>query len=347
MMDGNGHGRPLQRARSANDASSVSRSRKREKLCDLARSIRPLGRAFVDDGYAMSPALAAIVSTKAFRLRITVTNKQSEEDETYVGQAGLVRGERLTPSPPAKKQAVGEGESDRPVPVSIVRSSHFKAVPITALHNVVTETNTHGDLLEFHLATLVSPTRNEKIVHDFSKAGYELTLGDAFVIRPGDESGEEKIEWEYGHDVDSAAELDNPTSHFTKKECSYEKMERTDFRFQAGQKVGIAIYRDFMISSEDTGISNLTEEDIQRIYGRMDQVNIYTGEITRVCEGGDCFEHNINTFSGCSGALVFLLDKNQEGFGVVDQDHGKAIAVHVGGDEVGGGTVSNFAFKIL
>jgi V8-like Glu-specific endopeptidase len=40
-------------------------------------------------------------------------------------------------------------------------------------------------------------------------------------------------------------------------------------------------------------------------------------------------EYNINTFAGCSGATVFLLDKKQLSL-VQPNDYGKAIAVHAG-----------------
>lgn len=339
-MNDNGHGRSLQRARSSSDASSVKKSRKPEKLCDMARIIRPVGRAFVDDGEAMSPTLAAVVSQKAFKLRIKAKNRESGESETFVGQAGLIRGDRLTPSPPTKRPAIGGG--DRPAPS--IRSSHFKASPTTALHNVVTEANSRGDMLDFQSAEIVAPAGNEMNILDFSKAGYEPSPDDVFVIRPGDDHKDGRIEWEYGHDVDSTAgEIAYPASHFTKKECTFVKMERPDYRFQVSQKIGVAIYRDFVILPEDTGMPNISEEELQRIYGPINKVNIYTGKITRVCDGGECFEHDINTFSGCSGAIVFLLDRNQDN--VPEQDYGKAIAVHVGGDEVGA-IVSNFAFKI-
>jgi hypothetical protein len=76
-------------------------------------------------------------------------------------------------------------------------------------------------------------------------------------------------------------------------------------------------------------------------------VNIYTGKITRVSPDGAWFEHNINAYRGCSGAVVFLLDENQNNNGVMDQDYGKAIAVHAGGKDMGGGARSNLAFSIL
>ena len=40
-------------------------------------------------------------------------------------------------------------------------------------------------------------------------------------------------------------------------------------------------------------------------------------------------KYDINSFAGCSGAVVFLLDVNQPG-SVREDDHGKAIAIHAG-----------------
>jgi hypothetical protein len=56
-----------------------------------------------------------------------------------------------------------------------------------------------------------------------------------------------------------------------------------------------------------------------------DYVNIYTGKITNV--GKDHIDYNCNTFTGCSGAIVFLLDLAQPN-SVQRCDWGKAVAVH-------------------
>ena len=93
--------------------------------------------------------------------------------------------------------------------------------------------------------------------------------------------------------------------------------------------------------------NSLSDADVIRIYGHVDRVNIYTGKITRVSPDGTWFKHNMNSFRGCSGAIVFLLDKNQTDNGVVNQDFGKAVAVHVGGKYIGDGERSNLAFSIL
>eukprot|EP00980_Cylindrotheca_fusiformis_P010834 scaffold2447_cov110-Cylindrotheca_fusiformis.AAC.16 len=115
-----------------------------------------------------------------------------------------------------------------------------------------------------------------------------------------------------------------------------------------GQKIGMVVYRNFEVTPEDAGMSrnSITAEELRQVFGRENRVNIYTGQITKVSPNQKAFEHNINTFRGCSGAVIFLLDVDQEGCGVIESDYGKAIAVHVGGDRLSDGTIVNFAFKI-
>ena len=110
----------------------------------------------------------------------------------------------------------------------------------------------------------------------------------------------------------------------------------------------MAVYRNFTVTAEDVGmpVKTVKEELLKSIYGDERQVNIYTGEITGVSPGKEAFQHNINTFQGCSGAVIFLLDLGQDGCGVKEEDHGKAIAIHVEGDQLDSGRIVNFAFKI-
>ena len=46
--------------------------------------------------------------------------------------------------------------------------------------------------------------------------------------------------------------------------------------------------------------------DPTRVYGEPDEISVYAGKITAV--GEKFFVHDINSYRGCSGALVFLLD---------------------------------------
>jgi len=73
---------------------------------------------------------------------------------------------------------------------------------------------------------------------------------------------------------------------------------------------------------------NISNEQLDEIYGKPNEVNIYTGEITHV--GEKHIEYDINSFTSCSGAIVFLLDKDQPESVDPRLDHGKAVAIHAG-----------------
>jgi hypothetical protein len=57
-------------------------------------------------------------------------------------------------------------------------------------------------------------------------------------------------------------------------------------------------------------------------------VTIYTGKISYV--GEHHIEYDINTYRGCSGAIVFLLEHNEQPPTVEERDSGKAIDGHAG-----------------
>jgi hypothetical protein len=78
-------------------------------VIDMSRRVRELGTAFVDNGATISRTLAAIVSSKALYLQISLKHSGTNEDALGVEQVGLIRGERLTPSPPKNRQAVVVG----------------------------------------------------------------------------------------------------------------------------------------------------------------------------------------------------------------------------------------------
>jgi hypothetical protein len=67
-------------------------------------------------------------------------------------------------------------------------------------------------------------------------------------------------------------------------------------------------------------------EQIAPVFGKpAEEVNIYTGAITFV--GANHIEYDMNSFIGCAGAAVFLLDQDQPD-SVKHCDHDNAIAIH-------------------
>ena len=83
-------------------------------------------------------------------------------------------------------------------------------------------------------------------------------------------------------------------------------------------------------------LPDFKQEDIEKnIFGLPDQLNIYTAAApARRSEilwyvGQNFIEYDINSLSGCVGAVVILLDKNQPP-SVEEAGHGKAVSIHSG-----------------
>lgn len=320
-----------------------------EKLVVRNRRMGVVGVSKVDNGARMSPELANVVSLKAFRLRIITKNRRTDETgNPFVGQVGFIRGPRLPESPPRQRRAIGDGAR----PTSNLRSSHFQATPTTCLHNVANVMDDlTGDMEDYEFSEVVAPTGHCMYVQDFARAGYELTGGDAAVIRAAVGQGADRrrgVNWAWGYDMTKAPALTNEWNYFTTRGSTFAAVTRDEYRFQEGQKIGMAVYRDFTITCKDAGMgpNSMTLDELEEIYGLYNQVNIYTGQIKSVSPDGRAFEHDINTFCGCSGAIVFLLDRDQDDNGVIPDDYGKAIAVHAGGKHTGPGEIRNIAFKL-
>lgn len=302
-----------------------------EKLINAGRHVEPLGPAWVDDANEITPSLVNAVFHRAMCLE-TFYSTPNGSEESYYGQMGLIRGERLTSSPDNADRFEAKRQNTARSAASTL-SSCFKATPYTALHNVINEKDETYDR-----ATLFCASPPMKTSIKFPEGGRELTENDLIEISSGTEE-DEAFMWE-SHDVTVGDVIDNPNHFLTKKPLSYEKVP-DGFELRAGQKIGIAVYRTFDITAEDAGAAE--GEDLTKIYGKKNLVCVYTGEITESSSNGLAFHHSINTFCGCSGAIVFLLDKNQSDE-EAKQHAGKAIGVHVGGAPEGHPT--NVAFKI-
>jgi hypothetical protein len=340
----------------ASSSSSGSHGRRRfpEKLVDRTRRVAGLGASCVDNGAPITAGLANVVSKKACMLEMKLRNPVTEEHTVCWGQAGLIQAERLTQGieNPRKRAALVGRDSEQPnveapTPPSSLRSSRFAAVPVTCIHNL--EDDVEDDVTwEFERSefTPVGADTRRTFVINFRKARYTANPAESILIRP-ENADEAEITWNY-HDMTTAEKIINVVSPLTRKGLSF-PMASDGYEFQVGQKIGVAVYRNFELEAADAGLTenSITAGELRQIFGLEGRVNIYTGEITNVSPGGKSFEHNINTFRGCSGAVIFLLDKNQEGLGVTESDYGKAIAVHAGGQELSDGTIVNFGFKII
>lgn len=174
------------------------------------------------------------------------------------------------------------------------------------------ELQENGEVWAFESSglTLVPASRTFRI--DFDKASYKAGPNESVVMI---REGRKNYFWDY-YDVATAQKIGGIDHPLTPKTASFEKVARSEYCFQVGQNIGMAVYCNFVVTAEDVGMpkNSVKEELLKSIYGEQGQVNIYTGEITGVSPGKEAFQHSINTFRGCSGAIIFLLD--QDGYGV-------------------------------
>lgn len=140
------------------------------------------------------------------------------------------------------------------------------------------------------------------------------------------------VKWTFGIDISVGKRIESYTDGITTEWASFD-LVRDDFVLEQGQQIGMAVHMKrkptlmTVRHSADHRPVNVTDEDLQTIFGNPGNVNIYTGRITLA--GDHHIEYDINSFTGCSGAIVFLLDSDQPG-SVREGDYGKAVAVHGG-----------------
>jgi hypothetical protein len=164
--------------------------------------------------------------------------------------------------------------------------------------------------------------------------GERVLVGGDVEVRAATETSS-ALSW-YGQDVSYGAKVENKSSSLTKSSRLFEKVPES-FVLRVGHKIGISVFRSFDITHVDAKApGNVVLEDF---FGQKLQACIYTGEVTEISGNGRTFCHNINTFEGCSGPVVFLLDRKQE-VTLEEKFHGLAVGVHVGGL----GLTNNIAF---
>jgi hypothetical protein len=158
-------------------------------------------------------------------------------------------------------------------------------------------------------------------------------MGSTALPRPmkvtGGHDGDDEASLPYGLGFTFGSPIEDETNSFTKSLASF-SIVRHDFRIEKGQKIGILVWRVGEIVREGT-IGKLNETKETTYFGPPSVPIIQTGVVTGVYGDGEVFSHSINTYEGCSGAVVFLLDKGQPVESVQEEDFGKAIGVHAAG----------------
>ncbi|KAL3908894.1 MAG: hypothetical protein SGILL_008308, partial [Bacillariaceae sp.] len=279
------------------------------------RAVVNHGLGQVDNRDAISTDLTNVLSMKARRM-VSWYRLSSEGDRAQrpgYGQFGFLRCEPIRTSP---------GGST---------TLDYSVYPVTAKHNL---RHVYHDRKEYDAIRSVLFLDEELTLDvEFRELNWIAQSSNESWIRDQSVETVRRPVWPYGIDIAVGPLTDMVTTGATSEFASFGAVRRS-FRLEVGQKVGIAVI--FTIKSKPTKFSvagvgerekNISEDKLQKLYGVPNEVNIYTGTITYV--GEHHIEYDMNTFTGCSGAIVFLLDRNQPK-SVQQCDYGKAVAVHGG-----------------
>lgn len=185
----------------------------------------------------------------------------------------------------------------------------------------------HSGLGALKSTKIYSPTLRKTQYVNFPEMGIERL--DNPIVFPGPSADHYPVELPYGYEFTFGTPIENAGNSFTGGPTSFEVV-RHGFPIEAKQKIGIVVWRSETLGTDERP-SELTLEEQIKYHGPPKVPVIQTGEVTRVYGGGAVFEHNINTFEGCSGAVIFLLDKGQPDSVDPVTDYGKAIGVHAAG----------------
>ena len=289
-----------------------------ECLVNWDKQMASWGVGFVDDKQAISRNLVSEICWKCQPLLIKLRKDGTASwAKCGHGHGGFLRRAAIKKSP---------GEST---------VTHYSVYPITAKHNLRL-------VVQEETKTCFVPTEASFNVEDneidtikWEDLGWlNNSQSDRFDLRFGKEARPALTE--YGFDMSVAPYIEDSENPSCMARVSFDRIRMKTEKLQKGMKVGMAVFftekaqptRETIVGIDGTKIpQNFSEAQIESYFGQPDRVNIYTGEILYV--GEKHIEYDINSFTGCSGAIVFVLDTNQPAW--VDQhDWGKAIAIHSG-----------------
>ena len=317
------------------ETEAVSRST--EKIMDKSRQAKKVfggvgtddeDTAFVTEDFANDAKKSAI------RLQLKCWPADYSAPSTYKGQAFLLRD-------------------------PITQAVHM----VTCKHNIVSEKNVHTGKFEDceppHEMVVLAGDMDIHATIVMPNTGYEKTEHPPVNLRQGEV-------WQYGIDVSFGPVINSETSEACYPTSRFEQhglrtvleylrpldLVANDFKYTEGLKVGILVQVpgvDKEAFSEVSGTGNIPLDDkspwlnaadnyrqcFTKVCGEEKDIMIYTGTILEVGEAH--IEYDINTYQGCSGAAVIVVDQTHA-------DFGKAIAVHAGYKRT---LNANIGFKLL
>jgi hypothetical protein len=308
------------RADSFSSSSSTGSPKKKgggERLIDSSRDCRIIRNTFVSGTHDISTDLVNEVSMKACEFYMAFTDLVTG-NEYYHGQGGFIRGAVLaTRTRPDDDDGQPEPKRAR---VAFQEDLNYEATPLTAKHNL----KSYGE--EIYLRTTVKCY--DQVEKDVTLPDGGCTMMERIQVRPAT-AAKREMTWS-ADDISFGDAITDASNILTKASRLFEKLPDT-FRLREGHRIGLLVYRTFDITHHDAKAPLHT--DLVQVYGQKFQVCIYTGQVTEISANGWTFCHNINTFKGCSGAIIFLLDRNQSD-DVAAEFYGRAVGINVGGLDV-------------
>lgn len=288
----------------------------KEVAMDNSRTTKRIGRITVDEEDSKIKPKKKFFSSMAkracqFKVAKTACNEGVSSIHRFSCQGGFLKQRRHDVTP------------DR-----------WVVLPVTAKHNFIDTKNENlGELR--HSGFFVIMSSNSEIEPQFHPSSFKLREEDAqFELSPGNG-------WPYGIDVAVGMPVTYPKLELTEEDKSF-FLIRPDFRIKANHRIGMTLIQDKYVTAKIAGLPENTSTDtLKSLYGTPGEPHIYTGTVTDV--GERYIEHDINTFEGCSGAIIFLLNAVDQLEDVRPQDFGCAIAVHVGYSET---LLSNIGFQL-
>ena len=253
----------------------------------------------------MSPPLVVDVAEKVCLLNISFAQVPRGQKGLAYGQLGF-----LLP-PDDDKLEDSEGK--------------FEPRPVTNLHNVVLEKKYRYLFSEIKCGVRPYVINFPNVCEwdDLQARPLRRNSNSEFTVR--------NDSWQHGIDITWGEFLGGGQPDELKKDHCF-TMVRKDFQIEKDQRIGIAVFMppdDALNPMLEADHPNLKLDTLRAIYGCNEnrKANIYAGEIKYV--GDHHIEYDLNSFQGCAGAIVFLLDRDQPK-SVTKADYGKAIAVHAG-----------------
>ena len=286
-----------------------------ELLCDRSREAVAYGLGYTDKVEMISEDLARIIYHKAlaYRIECNVAEAFDENIKEFPAQCGLLRSGQLVASP---------GTPGQP-------GARYQIIPVTAKHNMKAELGR-----ELLATKIFSPALRLCKRVNFPELGLRKLDTPLLLKAAGLELKDDTadaVSLPYGLDFTFGATINDPRNAFTMKLTSFEVV-RHDFQIEKGQKIGICVWRNEDRITREGSTGELSAAEERKYYGPARSAVIQTGVVTAVYgSNGEVFAHNINTYEGCSGSIIFLLDKDQPPESVERHDYGKAIGVHAAG----------------